>query len=385
VRHRLRTAVVGCGLVGWTHAEALRSTAGSDLVAVCDPVNERAELFGRQFGARPYTDVETMLHDERVQMVSVCTPHPSHADVVVLAARFGAHALVEKPLAPDLDGCDRAIAACSRAGVKLGVISQRRLYRPVMRMKEAIDAGKIGEPVLATLSVLGWRDQSYYESASWRGTWEGEGGGVLINQTPHQLDLLQWFMGPIEELYGCWDNLNHPYIPVEDTAVAVLRFRSGGLGNLVVSNSQKPGLYGRLHVHGSNGGSVGAQTEGGSPFIAGVTATVEPPINDIWTIPAEEHLLPVWQAEDRAAPFDVMTHYHTIQIADFIQAIGDDRPPLVDGAEGRKVVEMITALYRSQRDGRPIKFPLSPEPNTQDYDGRLSYIPLSHRRSLNWP
>jgi UDP-N-acetyl-2-amino-2-deoxyglucuronate dehydrogenase len=342
-------------------------------------------LFGRQFGAQPYTDVETMLHEERVQMVSVCTPHPSHVDVVLLAARFGAHALVEKPLAPDLDGCDRAIAACSRAGVKLGVISQRRLYRPVVRMKEAIDAGKIGEPVLATLSVLGWRDQSYYESASWRGTWEGEGGGVLINQTPHQLDLLQWFMGPIEELYGCWDNLNHPYIPVEDTAVAVLRFRSGGLGNLVVSNSQKPGLYGRLHIHGSNGGSVGAQTEGGSSFIAGVTATVEPPINDIWTIPAEEHLLPVWQAEDRAAPIDVTTPYHTIQIADFLQAIGDDRPPLVDGAEGRKVVEMITALYRSQRDGHPIKFPLSPESNTQDYDGRLSYIPLSHRRSLNWP
>ncbi len=346
---------------------------------------ERAERFGRQFGARPYTDLETMLRDEGVQMVSVCTPHPSHADVVVLAARFGAHALVEKPLAPDLDGCDRAIAACSRAGVKLGVISQRRLYRPVMRMKEAIDAGKIGEPVLATLSVLGWRDKSYYESASWRGTWEGEGGGVLVNQTPHQLDLLQWFMGPIEELYGCWDNFNHPYIPVEDTAVAVLRFRSGGLGSLVVSNSQKPGLYGRLHVYGSNGASVGAQTEGGSPFIAGITATVEPPINDIWTIPTEEHLLPFWQAEDRAAPIDVMTHYHWLQIADFLQAIVDDRPPIVDGAEGRKVVEMITALYRSQRDGLPIKFPVRPEPNAQSYDGRLSYVPLSHRRSLDWP
>lgn len=376
---RLRTALIGCGLVGRTHAQALRSDPRSELVAVCDPVPERAEQFGQQFGVSAYTDIEEALRVERIQMVSVCTPHPSHADVVMLAARFGVHALVEKPLAPDLDGCDRAIAACADAGVKLGMISQRRLYPPVVRMKDAIDAGKIGVPALATLTVLGWRDKSYYDSAAWRGTWEGEGGGVLINQTPHQLDLMQWLMGPIEELSGFWDNLNHPYIPVEDTAVAILRFRSGGLGTVVVSNSQKPGLYGKVHIHGSNGASVGAQTEGGSAFIAGVTTTIEPPFNDVWTVPGEEDQLEGWQAADRSAPEDVMTHYHALQITDFLEAVAEDRTPLVDAREGRKVVEMITALYRSQRDKRPISFPLDPEPDATDYDGRLSYLPWSRR------
>jgi predicted dehydrogenase len=376
--NKLRTALVGCGLIGRTHATALASDPQSELVAVCDPVPERANQFGDEFGVPAFTDLASALSERNVQMVSVCTPHPTHTDVVVLAAQMGVHALVEKPLAPDLASCDRAIQACVQAGVALGMISQRRLYPPVVRMREAIVAGKLGEPVLATLTVLGWRDRPYYESAAWRGTWNGEGGGVLINQTPHQLDVLQWLMGPVEELSGMWDNLNHPYIEVEDSAIAIIRFRSGALGSLVLSNSQKPGLYGKIHVHGSNGASVGAQTEGGSPFIAGMTTSVEQPINDVWTIPGEEQQLDAWQAMDRESTTDVMTHYHRLQIADFLESIVEGRPPLVDGIEGRKVVEIVTAIYRSQRDGRPVKFPLAPE-SGPDYDGRRSYQPLSRR------
>jgi UDP-N-acetyl-2-amino-2-deoxyglucuronate dehydrogenase len=377
----IRTALVGCGKVGHTHAQALSTLPQSDLVAVCSRSKERTDRFAQQYGARAYTDVEDMLTDSAVQMVSICTPHPSHADLIALAARHGAHALAEKPLAPDLKGCERAIDACRQAGVKLGAISQRRLYRPVIRMRRAIEAGKIGTPVLATLTVMGWRDEAYYRSDPWRGKWDAEGGGVMVNQTVHQLDLLQWLMGPIDELFGYWDNLNHPTVEVEDTAVAVIRFKSGALGSLLVSNSQKPGFYGKIHVHGSNGASVGAQTEGGSPFIAGVTTDVEPPINDMWTIPGEEHLLSAWQEEDRrfTATTDVMTYYHRLQIADFLQAIIEDREPLVNGEEGRKAVEIFTAVYRSQRDGQPIKFPLEAERDSHDYDGRLSYVPLSRR------
>jgi predicted dehydrogenase len=299
----------------------------------------------------------------------------------VLAARCGVHVLVEKPLASALVDCDRAITVCKQAGVKLGVISQRRLYPPVIRMRQAILAGKIGKPALVTLNVLGWRDQAYYQSDPWRGKWDAEGGGVMVNQTVHQLDLLQWLMGPIHELFGYWDNLNHPYIEVEDTAVAVIRFKSGALGSVLLSNSQRPGFYGKIHIHGSNGASVGAQTEGGSPFIAGVTTAVEPPVNDIWTVPGEEHHLPAWQAEDRetASQIDVMTYYHQRQIGDFLDAIIQDREPAVSGDEGRKVVEMFTAVYRSQRDRSPVKFPLAPEKDKGDYDGRLAYIPHSHR------
>jgi UDP-N-acetyl-2-amino-2-deoxyglucuronate dehydrogenase len=221
--------------------------------------------------------------------------------------------------------------------------------------------------------MLGWRDEAYYASDPWRGTWESEGGGVLVNQAPHQLDLLQWFMGPIDELFAYWDNLNHPYIEVEDTAIAVLRFKNGGLGSIVVSNSQKPGIYGRVHVHGANGASIGVQTDGGSMFIAGMTSVLEPPINDLWTVPGEEHRLAVWQAEDRAAfeSADPATHYHHLQIRDFLRAIIDDREPLVTSSDGRMTVELFTAIYRSQRDRAPIRFPLQEESGSGDLDGRL--------------
>jgi predicted dehydrogenase len=328
-----------------------------------------------------------MLERERLDMVSICTPHPLHADGIVECATRGVHTLVEKPLAPDLAGCDRAIDASLQAGVKLGVVSQRRLYPPVLRMREAIDKGSVGIPVLAILTVLGWRDEAYYRSDPWRGRWDSEGGGVMVNQTPHQLDLLQWMMGPIKELFGCWDNLNHPYVEVEDTAVAVIRFESGALGSVVLSNSQKPGLYGRLHIHGSNGASVGVQTEGGSPFIAGVTEMVDPPINDLWTVSDEVSLLAKWQSEDRkiASSHDVMTYYHQRQIADFLDAIINNRPPMVDGEEGRKVVELITAVYRAQRDGCPVRFPLVVEPDRADYDGRIGHALWSHRTHHGQP
>jgi predicted dehydrogenase len=276
-------------------------------------------------------------------------------------------------MAVDLGGCDRMIQAADEAGIRLGVVSQRRFYEPVLRVKQAIDAGKIGEPVLGTVTVMGWRDEAYYRADPWRGSWDTEGGGVMLTQTSHQIDLLQWFLGPIDELFGYWANLNHPYVEVEDTAVAVMRFKSGALATLLLSNSQRPGLWGKIHVHGATGASVGVQTDGGSPFISGITESVEPPINDLWTVPGEEHLLGVWQEQDRARceTLDVMTHYHTLQIQDFLRAIAEDRDPAVPGREGRKHVEIAVAIYRSQRDGRPQTFPLHGVEGSDDFDGRL--------------
>jgi UDP-N-acetyl-2-amino-2-deoxyglucuronate dehydrogenase len=246
---------------------------------------------------------------------------------------------------------------------------------------EAIQAGKIGTPIIASMVVKGWRSPEYFLMNTWRGKWKTEGGGVMVNQTVHQLDLLQWMMGPIEELFGYWDNFNHPTTEIEDTAAATIRFKSGAIGQFLVSNSQNPGLYGKIHIHGSNGASIGAQTEGGSVFVSGVTSVVDPPINDLWTIPGEEQLLEKWQAEDQqfALDHDPMTYYHKLQIEDFLQAIIDQREPFLNGEEGRKSVELFTAVYRSQRDRKPVQFPLQPETESSDYDGRLSYKPYSHR------
>jgi UDP-N-acetyl-2-amino-2-deoxyglucuronate dehydrogenase len=370
---KIRTALVGCGKVGHTHASALSTLPESDFVAVCDRNLARAQAFAEQYGTGAYIDIQDMVTEADVQAVVVCTPHPLHAQPTILAAQAGAHVLVEKPMAACLGDCDAMVTAADEAGVKLGVISQRRLYEPVQRVKTAVEAGKIGRPVLGTVVVLGWRDAAYYRSDPWRGKWDAEGGGVLVNQAPHQLDLLQWFMGPIDELFGYWGNLNHPYIEVEDTAVAVLRFKNGGLGSIVVSNSQKPGIYGKVHVHGENGASVGVQTDGGAMFIAGMSEVLEPPVNDLWTVPGEEHLLAKWQAEDRTVfqAIDPATHYHRLQDQDFLRVILNDREPTVMGVEGRKLVEIFTSIYRSQRDHRPARFPLPADDGWNDFDGRL--------------
>lgn len=360
---KVKTAVIGGGKVGHTHAQALASLPESEFVAVCGRDLGRTQAFADRYGVQAFVDVGEMIAATGAQAVMVCTPHPAHAAPAIAAMNAGAHALIEKPLASSLRDCDAMLTSADAAGVKLGMVSQRRLYEPVLRVKNALDAGKIGRPVLGMAVLLGWRDQAYYDSDPWRGSWEGEGGGVLVNQAPHQLDLLQWFMGPITEVFGYWDNLNHPFIEVEDTAVAALRFANGGLGSIVVSNSQKPGLFGKVHIHGDNGASVGVQTDGGSMFISGMTSVLEPPINDIWTVPGEEHLLADWQAEDTATfeKIDPTSYYHHLQIRDFLRAILEDRDPLVTGREGRVTVEIFTAIYRSNRDHMPVKFPVRAE------------------------
>jgi UDP-N-acetyl-2-amino-2-deoxyglucuronate dehydrogenase len=261
------------------------------------------------------------------------------------------------------------LAAARKSGVMLGVISQRRLFEPVLRMRAAIDAGKIGRPALGLFLMYSWREPSYYQSDPWRGRWDTEGGGVLVNQSPHQLDLLLWFLGPAAEVSGAWANLNHPGVEVDDTAVATIRFRNGGLGSIITSVSQRPGLYTKVHVHGSNGASVGVETDRGATFIAGVSTIMEPPLNDIWTISGEEHLLTEFQAEDRArfAGIDATTYYHAVQIADFLRAIREGRPPLVTGEDGRAVVELFTAVYRSSRESCAVALPLPGEARDQTF------------------
>ena len=356
----VRTAIIGCGKVGQIHAQALSTLPESKFVAVCDAQLARAQAFASRYGVEAFDSLPRLLSQSGAEALTICTPHPLHELPCVEAAKAGVHVLVEKPMASSLAACDAMLQAANKSGIKLGIVSQRRLFEPVQRMKVAIEAGKIGRPILGTFSMFSWRDEAYYRSDPWRGKWETEGGGVLVNQSPHQLDLLQWFMGPIEEISGYWANLNHPYIEVDDTALAMIRFKSGGLGSIVTSLSQKPGIYTKVHIHGSNGASVGVETDSGATFVAGMTSIVQPPLNDLWTIPGEENRLAEFQAEDRARfqTIDATTHYHALQIQDFLRAIRENRPPLVTGEEGRIVVEMFTAIYRSNELGRPVRFPI---------------------------
>ena len=360
MNRRVRTGIVGCGKVAHLHAAALGRLPEAEFVAVTDAAFERACEFAARYQVRAHTDLDSLIEGSHVEAVIICTPHPAHRAPAVRAAEAGIHVLVEKPLASSLSDCDAMIEVAARHKVKLAVVSQRRFFEPVSRMKAAIDAGKIGVPALGTVAMFSWRDENYYRSDPWRGKWDTEGGGVLINQSPHHLDILQWLMGPIDEISGYYANLNHPYIEVEDTALAMIRFRSGALGSVVVSLSQKPGLYTRIHVHGANGASVGAETDTGATFIAGMTSVAEPPLNDLWTIPGEEALLPAFREEDRAmfGRIDPNTHYHVAQVRDFLRAVLEDRPPLTTGEDGRKVVEIVAAIYRSSKQHRPVRLPL---------------------------
>jgi len=369
---KVRFGIVGCGKVGRLHAQALRQLEGAELAAACGRTMEKAKPFAEEFGIPAYDGVERMIREAGVGAVVICTPHPSHADTAVQAARLGACVIVEKPLASTLADCDRIIEAVRESGVTGATVSQRRFYEPAVRMKKAIGDEKIGRPILGTVNMMGWRDAAYYASDPWRGTWLGEGGGVLVNQSPHQLDLLLWYMGDIDELYGTWDNLNHPGLEVDDTAAAIIRFRSGALGSLVVSNSANPALFGNVRVHGSNGACVGVQTDGGAMFIAGMSGITEPPVNDLWTVPGEEQLLEEYRKQDAKSFLegDPILKYFKLQHSDFIASIREGRPPAVTLGDGRKVVELFTAVYRSKRDGCAVKFPLEPE-NRPDLDGRL--------------
>jgi len=358
---RMRTALIGCGKAAFMHAEALINMPEAEFVAVQSRNLSKAVAFASKYGVKAYDQITDMVNTEKIEVVIICTPHPDHKSAAVQAMQAGAHVLVEKPLASSLEDCDIMIGTAKSLNKKLGVVSQRRFFPSSMRIKKAIDDGKIGTPLLGSVVMLGWRDQAYYEGDAWRGTWSGEGGGVLVNQAPHQLDLLQWYMGDeIEELYGVWRNINHPYIEVDDTALAIVKFKNGAVGNILVSNSQKPGIYGKVHIHGSNGASVGVETDRGAMFIAGISSIVNPPTNDIWTIPGEENKLKIWEEEDAVffKTIDAIEYYIRLQDSNFMDAVLNNTEPLISAQEGRKTVEIFTAIYQSTEHHQPVRWPL---------------------------
>lgn len=355
---KLKFGIIGYGKVAELHAKAIAASHNAELVAVCGRDRAKREAFASRWAISARETPAEMARLDGARAVLVTTPHPRHLDGALAAIDSGCHVLAEKPMALTVAQCDRMIAAAAAAGVRLGTISQRRWYPAVRRVRRAIDEGLLGTPSLAQVTMLGWRDEAYYRSDPWRGKWDSEGGGVLVNQAPHQLDLLAWFMGPAREISGYFANVNHPYIEVEDSAVAAIRFASGGMASLLVSNSQKPGIYAKVHVHGSSGASAGVQTDGGAMFIAGMSGVMEPPVNDLWTVPGQEGRLAEWKAEDEAlfARIDATWHFFMLQVEEFADAIGRDRAPAVTGEDGREAVRLMEGIYRASREGGPVRY-----------------------------
>lgn len=352
----VRFGLIGYGRVAQMHAQAIRDSHGGTLVSVCGRNAERRNAFAERWNIASRTTVHQMVELDHIDAVIIATPHPQHHDDAISAFSAGCHVLVEKPMALTETECTDMILASERVGKVLSVVSQQRWFPANLRIREAIDSGKLGKPALAQATLLGWRDQSYYDSDPWRGRWDTEGGGVTINQGPHLLDLMHWYMGPVERVFGEWDNVNHPGIEVEDAAVATIRFAGGGMGSILLSNAQKPGLHAQVHIHGRSGASVGVSNSAGSIVTGGKSAAS--PTNDIWTISGEEALLTAFKQQDEAffASINPNTYFFSRQIDDFTRSIIEGCRPLVSGEDGRQTVRIIEAIYGSGTDHQPYIF-----------------------------
>ncbi|MGE0131960.1 MAG: Gfo/Idh/MocA family protein [Blastocatellales bacterium] len=331
--------IVGCGLIGKVQAEAIASIPGARLVAVCARDEKRVAEFAAKFGATGYTDYGQFLNHSDLRIVNICTPSGLHAEQGIAAARTGKHVLVEKPIETTLEKADALIEACDHNGVKLGVIFQSRFLPAVQKIKRAIDEGKLGWLMLGDAYVKWYRAPEYYAD-SWHGTIALDGGGALINQAIHTVDLLRWMMGPVETAFAMKGALRYPQIEGEDTLVANLRFQNGALGVIEATTSAKPGFKRRLEISGERG-----------------TVILDGDAISCWMIDGESDALGDGEqiTDGSANPAAISNEGHRRQIEDMMQAVIEDRAPMIDGKEGRKSLEVVVALYESAASGQAIK------------------------------
>ena len=344
----VRIGIIGCGKVAHFHAKAIANIPNAKLVAASNHTKKKLDNFCSLYKINGYLSIEEMIKNERLDAVTICTPHTTHKDIAVTCANLKCHLLIEKPLATTVDDCNCIIDACNKNGVLLGMLVQRRFYTPCQRIYQTIKAGKIGSPILGQVIMLGYRSKEYYESDPWRGTLAGEGGGVLLTQATHQIDLLNWYLGDIDSIYGLSSNYSHPYIEVEDSAVAVIKYKSGALATLLASNCQDPALYGKVHIFGSNGSSIGVQTDGGAMFIAGMSEIEEPPVTDMWNVVGDSTSLESLKEIDARdfSSVDKMIYYHQKAIENFVNSILGSESILADGYAGKAATEICHAVYQ---------------------------------------
>jgi UDP-N-acetyl-2-amino-2-deoxyglucuronate dehydrogenase len=336
--------LIGAGNISATHARAAAEIPGVRIAAVCAPTRAHAAELASKYGAAVFDSVDALVSHRPLDAVIVGSPSGLHAEHGIAAAARGLHVLVEKPIDTSLERTDALIAQADRVGVTLGVIFQDRLKPDIRRMKAAIDGGRLGTPILATAQVKWYRTPGYYASSHWRGTPALDGGGALMNQGVHTVDLLLWLFGPVRRVSASVATRLHD-IAVEDTAVAILEFANGALGTIEAATSAFPGYPRRLELTGSSGT---LRLEGDD--LVGVDL---PDARD-----DERAASPPRTVESAASPVVSDATPHRRVLKDFIEAVRTGRPAACDGREGRRSVELIQAIYQSAYSGRPVE--LSP-------------------------
>ncbi len=340
----LRFGIVGVGNIAPIHVAAIKGTPDVELVAVATRNPERGRAFVAEHGGTWYADYRDLLARGDVDAVTLCTPHDLHMPMTLDAAAAGKHVLCEKPMARTVAECDAMIAASEKAGVTLGVIFQSRFESLSRQLKAALDAGRLGRLLWVSANTLWHRTDEYYRSGPWRGTWAHEGGGVLINQAIHAIDLLLWLAGTPARVTAQMRTLNHQ-IEVEDSGLAILEYPDGRLGLIQATTSAFPGYPERLEFYGSLGSAIYHKGQG----------RLEWHLADS----REDRVDESGVSSGAARPMDINAAGHTAQFQDFVAAIRERRRPAVDGHEGRRSVELVEAIYRSARANVPITMPLS--------------------------
>jgi UDP-N-acetyl-2-amino-2-deoxyglucuronate dehydrogenase len=357
----LRVGIVGCGRIAGNHARALHQVDGVEVVGCCDSAGDRATAFAVEHGIPHAAASLDGLLRLGLNAVTVCTPHPVHEEIVVRAAAAGLHVLCEKPIAVDLAAADRMIEATDKADVTFGVLFQRRFWPAAQRIRAAIEDGRLGRPVLGEVSVLLHRPANYYAADAWRGRWDTDGGGVLMTQAIHQVDMLCWFLGRPSQVSGyIRTHVHGAHIETEDSASAVVAFDSGATATITATTAANHNLGNRVTVVGETG-AIASVLE----FPEGQEG-----VNELWTVPGQARLSTPFDTALEAQP-DVgsvnarLGDFHTQQVQDFAQAVLTSREPAVTGRDARTSLAVVTAIYESSRTGRVVEIAPAPEGTTR--------------------
>jgi UDP-N-acetyl-2-amino-2-deoxyglucuronate dehydrogenase len=335
--------LIGGGNITNTHARAARAIAGVEIAAIYGTNADKVAALCREYGATPYDDFEAFLGHRPMELVAIGSPSGLHASQGIAAAERGLHVLTEKPIDITTERADALIEAAQRAGVKLGVMFQDRVKPDIRQLKQNLDAGRIGKPLFVDSRVKWYRPREYYADSRWRGTFALDGGGALINQAIHTVDLMLWLLGDVVRVQAHTATVLHA-IETEDTAVAILEFSSGTLGIFQATTAAYPGYPRRLEITGSQGTVILEQDRILAAHLQDPGAELGP-----GTAPDEN------QSDSSAVVSD--TRGHQALFEDFIQAIEQDRAPICDGREGRRSIALVEAIYRAARRPRNPQVP----------------------------
>lgn len=339
---KLRFGIIGCGVIADFHAAALAElSTEAELIGVCDVVFDAAEKFAKRHGTKAFADAEALLACPDIDIVNICTPSGYHYLSVIAAAKAGKHIICEKPLAINAQQLDEIERVCNDSGVIVSVVSQNRYAESVAKTKQAIENGLLGRIVCADIYMKYHRSQEYYDSGSWRGTKRIDGGGALMNQGIHGIDLLLYLAGGIKKVFAISKTLARN-IEVEDTLSAVVEYENGATGVIQATTSVYPGYPRRLEINGDKGSVVLDETAVARWDIGEKTECADP----VRSEPT---------AHGASAPAAISAEGHVRQISDMINAVKTGKKPLSGLSEGRKAVDVILAIYRSAEEGRPIE------------------------------